>query len=115
MHLCARMSWFHQFAKDLGCNKIALAHHFNDVIETTLLNVLYGVTFSTMLPKLKATNFEGMELIRPMVYIKEANIIRWISLLTKCYGLWLSSNSRNLPSKRREMKELIANLKQQPA
>lgn len=114
-YLCARMrrGFLYQFAKDLGCNKIALAHHFNDVIETTLLNVLYGGTFSTMLPKLKATNFEGMELIRPMVYIKEANIIKWIKF-TKLNAMACGCRvtQENLPSKRTEMKELIANLKQ---
>lgn len=113
-YFCARMrrGFLYQFAQELGCNKIALAHHFNDVIETTLLNVLYGATFGTMLPKLKATNFKGMELIRPMVYIKEANIIKWIKfteLTPMTCGCRVTS--QNLPSKRREVKELIANLK----
>lgn len=113
-YFCARMrrGFLYQFANELGCNKIALAHHFNDVIETTLLNVLYGATFGTMLPKLKATNFKGMELIRPMVYIKEASIIKWVKFAgiapMNC-GCTVACGT--LPSKRREVKELIANLK----
>lgn len=76
-YLCARMrrGALYNYAQDLGCNKIALGHHFDDVIETTLMNVLYGGTFKTMMPKLRAQNFENMELIRPMTLIKEKDII----------------------------------------
>lgn len=78
-YLCARMrrGYLYKFAQELGCNKIALGHHFNDVIETTMMNVLYAGTFKTMMPKLKSTNHEGMELLRPMVYIREKDIINY--------------------------------------
>ncbi len=75
-YMCARMrrGSLYGKAKELGCNKLALGHHFNDVIETTMLNVLYAGNFKTMLPKLKAANFDGIELIRPLYYIEEKNI-----------------------------------------
>lgn len=76
-YLCARMrrGALYSYAQELNCNKIALGHHFDDVIETTILNVFYAGTFKTMLPKLKSDNYENMELIRPMVFIKEKDII----------------------------------------
>lgn len=76
-YLCARMrrGALYSYAQSLGCNKIALGHHFDDVIETTLLNVFYSGTFKTMLPKLKSENYENMELIRPMYLIRENDII----------------------------------------
>ena len=72
-YMCARMrrGFLYQKAKDLGCNKIALGHHFDDVIETILLSMFYGGEFKTMLPKLKSKNFEGMELIRPLYFVRE--------------------------------------------
>lgn len=78
-YLCARMrrGYLYKFAKEIGCNKIALGHHFDDAIETTLLNLFYGSEIKTMMPKLKSTNYEGMELIRPLYMVKEENIIRW--------------------------------------
>lgn len=78
-YLCARMrrGYLYKHAQELGCNKIALGHHFDDVIETTLMSMLYSGQFKTMMPKLHSTNFEGMELIRPMYLIKEADIIAW--------------------------------------
>jgi tRNA(Ile)-lysidine synthase TilS/MesJ len=78
-YLCARMRRGHLYskAKELGCNKIALGHHFNDVIETTVMGMFYGSQLQAMLPKLHSTNFEGMELIRPMYCIHEDNIIAW--------------------------------------
>lgn len=78
-YMCARMrrGSLYAKAKDMGCNKLALGHHFNDVIETTMLNVVMAGSFKTMLPKLRADNFEDMELIRPMYLIKEEAIIRW--------------------------------------
>lgn len=77
--LCAKMrrGALYNFAKKVGCNKIALGHHYDDVIETTLMNLLNSGSFQTMLPKLKSTNFEGMELIRPMYLIREKDIISW--------------------------------------
>lgn len=78
-YLCARMRRGHLYnhAKELGCNKIALGHHYDDVIETILMGMLYGGQVQTMMPKLFSKNFEGMQLIRPMYLVKEADIIAW--------------------------------------
>ena len=78
-YLCARMrrGYLYSKAKELGCNKIALGHHYDDVIETILMGMLYGAQVQTMMPKLHSTNFEGMELIRPLYLIREADIIHW--------------------------------------
>lgn len=78
-YLCARMrrGFLYSKAKELGCNKIALGHHFDDVIETVLLSMFYGGEIKTMMPKLHSDNFEGMELIRPLYYVKEADILSW--------------------------------------
>ncbi len=78
-YLCAKMRRGHLYkqAQDLSCNKIALGHHFDDVIETILMSMLYGAEIKTMMPKLHSTNFEGMELIRPMYMVKEADILAW--------------------------------------
>ena len=78
-YLCARMrrGCLYQKAKELGCNKIALGHHFDDVIETTLLSMFYGSEVKTMMPKLHSDNFEGLELIRPLYMVKEEDIIHW--------------------------------------
>lgn len=79
-YLCARMrrGALYRLAKDRGCNKIALGHHYDDVIETTLMNMLNAGSFQTMLPKLHSDNFEGMELIRPMYLVRERDILRWM-------------------------------------
>ena len=84
-YLCARMrrGYLYSHARELGCNKIALGHHFDDVIETILMGILYGGQINTMMPKLHSTNFEGMELIRPLYYVKEEDILAWRS----CNGL----------------------------
>ena len=81
-YLCARMrrGYLYSRAKELGCNKIALGHHYDDVIETILMGMLYGAQIQTMMPKLHSTNFEGMELIRPMYLIREEDIIHWAKL-----------------------------------
>ena len=78
-YLCARMRRGHLYskAKELGCNKIALGHHFNDVIETTVMGMFYGSQLQAMLPKLHSTNFEGMELIRPLYCVHEDDILAW--------------------------------------
>ncbi|MDE6656043.1 MAG: tRNA 2-thiocytidine biosynthesis TtcA family protein [Anaeroplasmataceae bacterium] len=78
-YLCAKMrrGALYKLAQGLGCNKIALGHHFDDVIETTLMNMLNSGSFQTMLPKLHSENYPGMELIRPMYYIRERDIVRW--------------------------------------
>lgn len=80
-YLCARMrrGFLYAKAKELGCNKIALGHHYDDVIETTLMNMLNNGSFQTMLPKLHSDNYEGMELIRPMYFIRERDIQRWVN------------------------------------
>ena len=78
-YLCARMrrGYLYKQAQDMGCNKIALGHHFDDVIETILMGMLYGSQVQTMMPKLHSENFSGMQLIRPMYMVKEADIIAW--------------------------------------
>ncbi|WPC44701.1 tRNA 2-thiocytidine biosynthesis TtcA family protein [Clostridium sp. JS66] len=113
-YMCARMrrGALYTKAKELGCNKLALGHHFNDVIETTLLNVLYSGNFKTMLPKLKSTNFEGIELIRPLYYIEEENIQRFIQKS----GIWPLNcacmvSAGKIGNKRYEIKDLIKELK----
>lgn len=79
-YLCARMrrGFLYDKVKELGFNKLALGHHFNDVIETTMLNLLWNGSFKTMMPKLKSENFEGLELIRPLYLVEEKDIIRWM-------------------------------------
>ncbi len=113
-YLCARMrrGSLYSKAKELGCNKLALGHHYNDVIETTLLNVLYAGNFKTMLPKLKAANFEGMELVRPLYYVEEEYIKRF----TNNAGIWPLNcacmvSAEKIGNKRYEIKELIKELK----
>lgn len=113
-YLCARMrrGSLYSKAKELGCNKLALGHHYNDVIETTLLNVLYAGNFKTMLPKLKAANFEGMELIRPLYYVEE----EYIKKFTNNAGIWPLNcacmvSAEKIGNKRYEIKELIKELK----
>lgn len=114
-YMCARMRRGSLYAKaeELGCNKLALGHHFNDVIETTMLNVLYSGNFGTMRPKLKADNFENIELIRPMYNIKEKDIIRFIKntglLPLNCACMVAAKRTSG---KRQEIKELIENLKE---
>ena len=78
-YLCARMrrGWLYAKARELGCNKIALGHHFDDVIETIVMSMLYGAQVNTMMPKLHSTHFPGMELIRPLYLVKEADILSW--------------------------------------
>ena len=119
-YLCARMRRGHlyAYAKELGCNKIALGHHYDDVIETILMGMLYGAQIQTMMPKLHSTNFEGMELIRPLYLIREDSIKKWrdyndlhfIQCACKFTDTCTSCNNENR-SKRVEIKELIAELK----
>jgi len=130
-YLCARMrrGYLYSHARELRCNKIALGHHFDDVIETILMGILYGGQINTMMPKLHSTNFEGMELIRPLYYVKEEDILAWRS----CNGLHflqyacrfteqiareqaaggMDGASADIvhTSKRQEMKELIRSLR----
>ncbi len=121
-YLCARMRRGHLYskAKELGCNKIALGHHYDDVIETILMGMLYGGQVQTMMPKLKSTNFEGMELIRPLYFIREADIKRWrdyndlhfIQCACKFTDSCMEEDiEAHTSSKRAEIKQLIASLK----
>ena len=118
-YLCARMrrGYLYSKAKELGCNKIALGHHFNDFIETTLLSIFYGSEVKTMMPKLHSDNFEGIELIRPMILVKEDDIISWRKhneltfINCACRFTEGCSLINDGTSKRKEMKELIRNLK----
>ncbi len=109
-YMCARMrrGFLYNFAKEEGCNKLALGHHFDDVVETTLLNIFYGSQFKTMVPKIEAENFPNMELIRPLVLIKESDIIRFTNnagLKTMSCGCDVAR--LELGSKRKEMKNLL--------
>jgi tRNA(Ile)-lysidine synthase TilS/MesJ len=113
-YMCARMrrGFLYNAAKELGCNKLALGHHFDDVIETTLLNMFYGGQFKTMVPKIKADNFEDIELIRPMMLVKEKDIIRWIKKSgIQSMNCGCTVVAEKTSSKRREIKELIENLR----
>lgn len=119
-YLCARMrrGCLYSKAKSLGCNKIALGHHFNDVIETVLMSMMYSSEIKTMLPKLRSTNFEGMELIRPLYKVKEKDIIAFAKynslefLQCACKFTEESSQKEEL-SKRKEIKNLIEYIKTQ--
>ncbi len=120
-YLCARMrrGYLYAHARELGCNKIALGHHFDDVIETILMSMLYGAQVNTMMPKLHSTNFEGMELIRPLYLVKEQDILAWKDYnslqFLQCACRFTERSPRKSAhgggdvhtSKRQEMKELI--------
>lgn len=118
-YLCAKMRRGHLYNKavELGCNKIALGHHFDDVIETTLLSIFYGAEFKTMMPKLYSSNFKGMQLIRPLYLVKEDSIISWkkhnkISFLNcACRFTESCILTNDTDSKREEIKQLIKNLR----
>lgn len=110
-YLCARMrrGFLYARAQELGCNKIVLGHHFDDVIETILLSIFYGGEYKSMPPKLKSTNFEGMELIRPLYLVREDAIIRWAKYnhLNFINCACKFTDSSNVDSKRLEMKMLV--------
>lgn len=117
-YLCARMrrGYLYSKAKELGCNKIALGHHFDDVIETILMSMLYGAEMKTMMPKVISQNFEGMELIRPLYYVKEEFIIKWAKYnnldFIRCACRFTENVANDeMESKRQEMKKLIAELR----
>ncbi len=119
-YLCARMrrGYLYSKAKELGCNKIALGHHFDDVIETIVMGMLYGAQIQTMMPKLHSTNFEGMELIRPLYLVREDDIIRWMNYnglkFIRCACRFtenLAKGETEKGSKRFEVKQLIKELK----
>ena len=130
-YLCARMrrGYLYSHAKELGCNKIALGHHFDDVIETILMGILYGGQINTMMPKLHSTNFSGMELIRPLYFVKEEDILAWrdsnhlhflqcacrfteqIAKERAAAGEAVNGGDIVHTTKRQEIKELIARLR----
>jgi len=118
-YLCARMRRGHLYkkARSMGCNKIALGHHFDDVIETILMGMIYGAQMQTMMPKLHSTFHPGMELIRPLYYVKEADIISWMNKneleFIKCACKIAEKNSCESEegSKREEVKRLIKELR----
>lgn len=116
-YVCARMrrGYLYSKAKELGCNKIALGHHYDDVIETILMGMLYGGQVQTMMPKLHSINFEGMELIRPMYLIREKDIIHWANYnelqFIRCACRFTENCAADKEdSKRAEVKQLIAQL-----
>jgi tRNA(Ile)-lysidine synthase TilS/MesJ len=122
-YLCARMRRGHlySYAKELGCNKIALGHHYDDVIETILLGMLYGGQIQSMMPKLHSTNFEGMELIRPLYLIREEDIKAWRDYhklqFIQCACRFtntcsVTGENEETRSKRLEIKRLIQKLKE---
>ena len=112
-YLCARKrrGFLYAKAQELGCNKIALGHHFDDAIETILLNIIYAGEYKAMMPKLKSTNFSNMELIRPLYYVKEEDIISWKKYCNLSFLDCACTISKKQVGKRREIKELIANLR----
>ncbi|MCH3971767.1 MAG: tRNA 2-thiocytidine biosynthesis TtcA family protein [Oscillospiraceae bacterium] len=120
-YLCARMrrGYLYRYAQELGCNKIALGHHFDDVIETILMSMLYGAEMRTMMPKLHSKNFAGMELIRPLYYVRERDIIAWKHynslqfLQCACRFTEEGAHKPNGGGKRAEVKALIAALRRE--
>lgn len=117
-YLCARMrrGCLYTKAKELGCNKIALGHHFNDVIETILLNMFYAAEIKTMMPKLHSDNFEGLELIRPLYLVKEKDIKAWAKYngldFINCACKFTEKEQDDVTGKREEIKQLIKALKE---
>ena len=116
-YMCAKMrrGFLYSKAKELGCNKIALGHHFDDVIETTLLSMFYGSEIKTMMPKLHSDNFEGLELIRPLYLVKESSVKLWRDKnnldFINCACSFTEKASREDISKRKEIKKLIEELR----
>lgn len=119
-YLCAKMrrGCLYKHAQELGCNKIALGHHFDDVIETILMSMLYGAEIRTMMPKLHSLHYPGMELIRPLYLVREADIIAWkrynsLEFLQCACRFTENCASGNSSSKRQEMKQLIEQLRRE--
>ena len=117
--ICARMrrGYLYRRAKELGCNKIALGHHYDDVIETILMSMLYGAQVQTMMPKLPSDNVEGMELIRPLYLVREQDVIAWadyngLEFLRCACSATQNQDNKAFTTKRAEIKNLIATLKE---
>lgn len=115
-YLCARMrrGYLYKYARELGCNKIALGHHYDDVIETILMSMLYGAEMRTMMPKLRSANFPGMELIRPLYLVREKAILNWAAYNDLHFIRCACSvtDGTQSESKRAEIKALLAQLRQ---
>lgn len=118
-YMCARMRRGHLYSKaqELGCNKIALGHHFDDVIETSLLSIFYGSEIKTMMPKLHSDNFKGLQLIRPLYLVKESSIISWknyneLTFLNCACKFTEEASIDESKSKRKEIKSLIKQLRE---
>lgn len=113
-YLCAKMrrGYLYNYAKELGCNKIALGHHFDDVIETILMNLIYNGMYAGIMPKLKSDNFEGMELIRPLYLVKEQSILDWVKYNDLSFIDCACSVTKKNTGKRKEMKTLVKMLKE---
>lgn len=118
-YLCARMrrGYLYEYAKSLGCNKIALGHHFDDAVGTAMLSMFYGAELKTMLPRLQSTSHRGMELIRPLYCVEEKDIVAWanyngFTFLNCACRFTERVQSKEEESKRREMKAILAYLKQ---
>ncbi len=118
-YMCARMRRGHLYSKaqELGCNKIALGHHFDDIIETILMSVIYGGEFKTMMPKVHSDNFCGMELIRPLYLVKERDIIKWknyndLNFINCACEFSAKVENKETSSKRSEIKKLIKQLRE---
>lgn len=118
-YLCARMrrGYLYKYAQELGCNKIALGHHFDDVVETILMSMLYGAQMRTMMPKLHSLNFPGMELIRPLYLVREKDIEAWVRYndleFLRCACSVTDRVQEDYGSKRAEIKALLADLRRQ--
>jgi len=112
-YLCAKMrrGYLYDKAQELGCNKIALGHHFNDVIETVILNMVFNGVYASMMPKLKSDNFENMELIRPLYYIKEKDIINFKNYNNLVFLDCACVITKKDIGKRKEVKDFIDNMK----
>lgn len=112
-YLCAKMrrGYLYSYAQKLGCNKIALGHHFDDALETILMNLIYNGMYAGMMPKLKSDNFDGMELIRPLYLVREESILNWVKYNDLSFIDCACSVTLKNTGKRKEMKNLIKVLK----
>ena len=107
-----RRGYLYNYAKELGCNKIALGHHFDDVLETILMNLIYNGMYAGMMPKLKSDNFDGMELIRPLYLVREDSILDWAGYNQLSFIDCACTVTKKNIGKRKEMKTLVKLLKE---
>ncbi len=113
-YLCAKMrrGYLYSYAQNLGCNKIALGHHFDDALETIMMNLIYNGMYAGMMPKIKSDNFNGMELIRPLYFVKEESILDWCRYNNLSFIDCACSVTKKDLGKRKEMKKLVRTLKE---